>query len=285
MTIIISGDTGVPVSPVTGTLAVLNGGTGVTTSTGSGANVLGTSPTITTPTISSLSSASATNLTLQSAGTTAITVDTIQNVGIGTSSPTSKLHVNGDILCSTIATGSGISTGDCSIELGGNRSSSGNAYIDFHTTAGTDFEFRILRLGGTNAITTLQQMGTSAIQVIANTAGVQLTNGATSWASISDETRKDIIEPITDGINKVLKLRAVIGKFKTDLEGKRRTFLIAQDVQKVLPEAVVECEDDNGKYLVLAITDVIPLLVASIKELKAIIDTQAERIKALEDKP
>jgi hypothetical protein len=38
---------------VTGTLPVANGGTGVTTSTGSGANVLGTSPTIATPTISS----------------------------------------------------------------------------------------------------------------------------------------------------------------------------------------------------------------------------------------
>jgi hypothetical protein len=48
-----------------------------------------TSPTITTPTISSLSSASATALTLQSAGTTAITVDTSQNVGIGTTSPSS----------------------------------------------------------------------------------------------------------------------------------------------------------------------------------------------------
>jgi len=46
MTIIIDGTTGVPVSPVTGTLAVANGGTGVTTSTGSGANVLGTSPSI-----------------------------------------------------------------------------------------------------------------------------------------------------------------------------------------------------------------------------------------------
>ena len=37
---------------VTGTLPVANGGTGVTTSTGSGANVLGTSPTIASPTIS-----------------------------------------------------------------------------------------------------------------------------------------------------------------------------------------------------------------------------------------
>ena len=62
--------------------------------TGSGAVVLATSPTITTPVISSLSSASATALTLQSAGTTAITVDTSQNVGIGTTSPSGKLNVS-----------------------------------------------------------------------------------------------------------------------------------------------------------------------------------------------
>jgi hypothetical protein len=53
-----------------------------------------TNKTLTTPVISSLSSASATALTLQSAGTTAITVDTSQNVGIGTASPTNKLHVS-----------------------------------------------------------------------------------------------------------------------------------------------------------------------------------------------
>jgi hypothetical protein len=38
---------------LTNALAVTSGGTGVTTSTGSGANVLGTSPTLTTPTINS----------------------------------------------------------------------------------------------------------------------------------------------------------------------------------------------------------------------------------------
>jgi len=54
-----------------------------TTITGTGSAVLGTSPTITTPTISSLSSAAATALTLQSAGTTAVTIDTSQNVGVG----------------------------------------------------------------------------------------------------------------------------------------------------------------------------------------------------------
>ena len=53
MSLILSGDTGVPVTTVTGTLPVANGGSGVTTSTGSGANVLGTSPTLATPVINS----------------------------------------------------------------------------------------------------------------------------------------------------------------------------------------------------------------------------------------
>ena len=104
--------------------------------------------------------------------------------------------------------------------------------------------------------------------VVANTNGVRLSNGGTSWASDSDERVKDIIEPITDAANKVSTLRAVIGKYKTDEEGKRRSFLIAQDVQAVLPEAVF----DQQGTLMLAYTEVIPLLVAAIKELKSEID-------------
>jgi len=55
-----------------------------------------TNKTLTTPVISSLSSASATALTLQSAGTTAITVDTSQNVGIGNTSPSGYKLAIGD---------------------------------------------------------------------------------------------------------------------------------------------------------------------------------------------
>jgi hypothetical protein len=47
----------------------------------------------TTLTASSITSKAATALTLQSAGTTAVTVDASQNVGIGTSSPTTLLQV------------------------------------------------------------------------------------------------------------------------------------------------------------------------------------------------
>jgi len=61
-----------------------------------------TNKTLTTPVISQLSSASATALTLQSAGTTAITVDTSQNVGIGVA-PAKKLDVKDSAATSATA--------------------------------------------------------------------------------------------------------------------------------------------------------------------------------------
>jgi hypothetical protein len=68
--------TGLPLTTgVTGTLPVANGGTGVTTSTGSGANVLSTSPTLTTPISATLTSPAGNNLTLGlGTGGTALTL-------------------------------------------------------------------------------------------------------------------------------------------------------------------------------------------------------------------
>ena len=114
--------------------------------------------------------------------------------------------------------------------------------------------------------------------VMSNSAGVRLSNGGTSWASDSDERLKDIIEPIKNGLDKVATLRTVIGKYKTDDEDRRRSFLIAQDVQAVLPEAVF---DEQGT-LMLAYTETIPLLVAALKESKERIETLETRLTALE---
>ena len=113
------------------------------------------------------------------------------------------------------------------------------------------------------------------------TVGPYVAAGGTSWTSSSDETLKDIIEPITNGAEKVASLRSVIGKFKTDPEDTRRAFLIAQDVQAVLPEAVNT--DVNGK-LGLNYADVIPLLVSAIQEQQAIIEDLKARIETLEAK-
>jgi hypothetical protein len=53
--------------------------------------------TVSNITANAVTSPTATNLTLQSAGTTAVTIDTSQNVGIGTTSPSQKLQVSGNV--------------------------------------------------------------------------------------------------------------------------------------------------------------------------------------------
>jgi hypothetical protein len=138
----------------------------------------------------------------------------------------------------------------------------GNGYDVFHWLNATAYYI------GQNSASRTLRMYSGATP----TTGVELTNGATSWASTSDETQKDIIEPISGALEKVASLRSVIGKYKTDKEGIRRPFLIAQDVQKVLPEAV---SMDADGILSLRYSEIIPLLVAALKEAN-------ERIAALE---
>ena len=104
-----------------------------------------------------------------------------------------------------------------------------------------------------------------------SSGGVYLSDGATSWAAISDETQKDIIEPITDALKRLSTWRTVIGKYKTDENGVRRPFLIAQDVKANRPEAV-----DDGEVLGLRYAETIPDIIAAINEL-------AKKIIALED--
>ena len=110
--------------------------------------------------------------------------------------------------------------------------------------------------------------GNKNIYVQAQTGGVYLANGGTSWTSASDERLKENLVPITDATNKVSTLRAVTGNLIADENKKSRSFLIAQDVQKVLPEAV-NVQDDEMQTLGVSYTDVIPLLVAAIQELNA----------------
>jgi hypothetical protein len=110
--------------------------------------------------------------------------------------------------------------------------------------------------------------------------GVYLTNLGSSWNAVSDERKKTIVEPIENAAEKVSSLRAVIGYYNNDESQTRRPFLIAQDVQSVLPEAV-NIQDIETGTLGMSYTDTIPLLVAAIKEQQALITAQAAIITAL----
>ena len=251
-------------------------------------------------------------LNIQTAGTTAVTVDASQKVGIGTTSPTTKLDVVSSATADYVRMANAGYQGYFGVENGvggavvySQTAAGGNAPLAFgigatermrinsngHLLIGTTTEAanETALVLSTNSGTTRWSVGpwssvSTNFYITATSAaqGVYLSGtSATSWSSLSDERFKTDLKSIENGLEKVASLRAVTGRFKTDEEDKSRSFLIAQDIQEVLPEAV---DTSNPEQLGVSYTDTIPLLVAAIKELKAIVDAQQIEINALKAK-
>ena len=89
--------------------------------------------------------------------------------------------------------------------------------------------------------------------------------------AFSDARQKRDIAPITDALHKV---RSLVGVLYTDGSDQRKTGLLAQDVQAVLPEAVTT--DENGN-LALAYGNLAGILVQAIKELSMKVDELEKR--------
>jgi len=91
-------------------------------------------------------------------------------------------------------------------------------------------------------------------------------------STTSDERLKTGIVTISDALEKVNSLRGVEFTYKAD--GRRSAGLIAQEVEKILPQAVKDkklpvkmSEKDETEYKVLEYNQTIGLLVEAIKEL------------------
>jgi hypothetical protein len=114
------------------------------------------------------------------------------------------------------------------------------------------------------------------------TYGLYQQNLTNSWAAVSDLRFKTELEPITNALEKVSNVRTVTGRFIHDEENgatRRLPFLIAQDFVDALPEAVDQKDPDK---LGLSYSDTVVLAFAAIKELKALVDTQASTITQLQ---
>ena len=123
------------------------------------------------------------------------------------------------------------------------------------------------------------------VYVAAQSNGVYMAANGTSWTANSDVRLKNITGTFTNALADVLQIEAVKFTWKSDAENRPCVGLIAQSVEKVLPEAIskgaLNNSEDKTEYLGVQYTEVIPLLVAAIQELKATVDAQAAEIAAL----
>jgi hypothetical protein len=93
----------------------------------------------------------------------------------------------------------------------------------------------------------------------------------------SDERLKDNVKPIENALEKLQKIRGVEFDWndKQDVYEGHDTGVIAQEVQKVLPEVVTEREDG---YLAVKYEKMVGLLIESIKELKTEVDDLKQQL-------
>ena len=176
------------------------------------------------------------------------------------------LDVTGNITLD--ANGGVISLQDNGVETGQLKPDSAGLILQ---AVGSDLDIFFSGSDGGSAIT--------AVRVDMSDAGHLICNGnVTAFGSTSDIKLKENIEVIPDALDKVKQLKGITFNYKKD--GKVSTGLIAQDLEKVLPEAVYEAsavDDDEDKHLAVRYGNTVGLLVEAIKELEA-------RVKELEGK-
>jgi hypothetical protein len=97
----------------------------------------------------------------------------------------------------------------------------------------------------------------------------------------SDERFKERIENITNALQKTLLMRGVFFNRKDFQKDQRQIGLIAQEVQKIISEAVLENPDGT---LSVAYGNLVALLIEAIKEQNLVIEDIKKRIELLEEK-
>ena len=105
------------------------------------------------------------------------------------------------------------------------------------------------------------------------TGAIIASDNITAYGTPSDIRLKENIKVINNALDKVKQLKGITYDLKSD--GNRLTGLIAQDLQKVLPEAVYETsavDDANDKHLAIRYGNTVGLLVEAIKEQQQIIE-------------
>jgi len=250
------------------------------------------------------------------ATTPAMVVDTSGNVGIGTTSPLTKLHLqdtNAVYIQMTDSADGASRIGQNGTALtfgvdGANGTtermridSSGNLLVGTtNTSESAGVGLKMLYSAVNPEFVTVQNTASSnATYVYYNTNAtnngyrfyVSANGGVNNFSgnntNLSDERTKTNITLAENYLDKICAIPVKTFNYKDEPSGEQKTLgLIAQDVQQIAPEFVNsdgkwEAPEGESPLLSIYSTDMMFALMKSIQELKAINDTQAETINAL----
>jgi Chaperone of endosialidase len=250
-------------------------------------------------------------------GTTAITVDASQNVGIGTASPSNLLTLfknSGAYSLDLNGAGYGtlgrfgiVNVGTDNTTYIGSISnnpfafytvgtermridSSGNLLVGT-TTPVANTKFTVLAGNGLSALSATNTSGTALYYAAAfynngtsysYCGGITVSGSTTTYATSSDYRLKDNIAPMTGALDIVSKLKPVTYKWKSD--GSDSQGFIAHELQAVVPECVVgekDAVDAEGKpvYQGIDTSFLVATLTAAIQELNAKVAELEAKVK------
>jgi len=120
------------------------------------------------------------------------------------------------------------------------------------------------------------------------TGGVNLANGATSWSATSDMRLKNKTGDILNALEDINKIEPLKFTWKYGPDNNPHVGVSAQSVENVVPEAIErgvdverQREGDETQYMQVRYTELIPLSIAAIKELKAEVESLKAEIASL----
>jgi hypothetical protein len=244
-----------------------------------------------------------------------VRIDSSGNVGIGTTSISGKLSINGEVYAAAGAA-SGVAygfypkgtygnTGMFSpaantvafATTGGERmriDSSGNLLVGCTSLPGGGTTGTAFQLGASisGMCTWTNRSSTTAASDHAyfyNPNGIvgfiRTTSSATSYSTSSDYRLKEAIAPMTGALATVAALKPVTYKWKAD--GSDGQGFIAHELQEVVPDCVHGEKDavdagGNPQYQGIDTSFLVATLTAAIQEQQAIIESLTARVSALE---
>jgi hypothetical protein len=130
-------------------------------------------------------------------------------------------------------------------------------------------------------------IGTASPDQLLSVNGDASKTGGNTWLAFSDRRLKNIKSPFTTGLSAVMKLQPVRYEYKSDnvlglkSEGEHIGFG-AQDVQKVIPEAVTA---NSQGYLMLNSDPIIWTMLNAIKEQQKEIQQLKQEVRRLRATP